>query len=183
VSALRRTAAWLGFAACALLAAVMLLPGLLGYHRYVITGDSMTGSYDRGSVLIAREVPTSQLRRGDVITYQPPSSAHHRGLITHRIASVSRDASGRPSFRTRGDANPALDPWKFVLDRPTQARAVAHVPYVGYAVGVLGMAKVRMLVIGLPAALIAFLALAGLWREAGEEARRQPAARTGGASA
>ena len=42
------------------LAALMLVPGLIGYQRYVITGGSMTGSIDRGSVVFDREVPVEQ---------------------------------------------------------------------------------------------------------------------------
>ena len=38
-------------AACLAFAGLMLLPGLLGYQRYVITSGSMTGTYDRGSIV------------------------------------------------------------------------------------------------------------------------------------
>ena len=64
----------------------MLLPALLGYQRYVITSGSMTGTYDRGSLVYDSVVPTSSLKVGDVITFGPPG---HAGLVTHRIHAMT----------------------------------------------------------------------------------------------
>ena len=151
--------------ACLSLAALMILPGLFGYERYVITSGSMTGTYDRGSVVFADVVPVSDLRVGDVITYTPPQGSGPDGLVTHRIVSIGRDQFGRPLFQTKGDANETADPWTFTLDEPTQARAVFDVPYVGYALSLLSIREARMTVIGIPALLIAFAVLAGFRRD------------------
>lgn len=150
----------------------MLLPALLGYHRYVITGDSMTGTYDRGSVLYSQEVPVEELREGDVITYVPPRSSSGN-LVTHRIISIRDTRDGERVLRTKGDANKTADPGRFTLDGPTQARASFAIPYLGYAYAALSVREVRMAVIGLPAALIALALLVGLWRQAGEDAERK----------
>lgn len=176
---LRKAASLLGLAACFALAACVLLPALLGYQRYVITSGSMTGTYDRGSIVYAEEVPTASLRVGDVITSRPPRPAGASGLVTHRIVWIGRDESGARAFRTKGDANPVPDPWRFTLDRPTQARAAFHVPYLGYALAALAIRPVRMLAIGLPALLIALAVLARLWSQAGAELRRRQAAALG----
>lgn len=173
---LKRTASAVGLAASLTLAAAILLPAALGYQRYVITGGSMTGTYDRGSIVYAREVPTASLRVGDVITYAPPPGAGPGGLVTHRIVWISRDRRGSRGFVTKGDANAVRDPWRFTLTRPSQARAVFDVPYVGYALAVLGVREVRMLLIGLPALLIALGTLVRLWQQAGELRRREAAA-------
>jgi signal peptidase I len=118
-------------------------------------------------------VPVAELRVGDVITYIPPAGAGPRHLVTHRIHSVDRDGSGRPVFRTKGDANRVADPWTFTLERPTQARARAGVPYAGFVLSALGRRDVRMAVIALPALLIALFTLGRLWRQLGVEARRR----------
>jgi signal peptidase I len=151
--------------ACLLLAALMILPGLFGFERYVITSGSMTGTYDRGSVVFADVVPVSDLRVGDVITYTPPPGSGPDGLVTHRIVSIGRDQFGRSLFQTKGDANETADPWTFTLDEPTQARAVFDAPYVGYVLSVLSIREARMVVIGIPALLIALAVLAGFRRE------------------
>jgi signal peptidase len=79
-------------------------------------------------------------------------------------------------FRTRGDANKTADPWTFVLPDKRQARVVAGIPSAGWALAGLAQREVRMLLVGLPAALIALFVMAGMWREAGREAEAQAAA-------
>jgi len=167
---------WLGAGAtvvCLLLAAILLIPAALGYQRYVIVSGSMTGTYDRGSIVFDKEVPVADLRVGDSITYQPPAGASPEELLTHRIVWIGQDKQGVETFRTKGDANETADPWTFTLDKPEQAKVAFSVPYVGYLLAALSIPIVRMLAIGIPAVLVAFLILAGIWRDAGEEARRR----------
>jgi signal peptidase len=164
---------WVGTLGLALVvgfAALMLLAPAFGYQRYVITGGSMTGSIDKGSVVFDKVVPVAQLRAGDVITFTPPPSSgvHHR--VTHRITFISHDPGGRPVFHTKGDANRAPDPWKFTLNQSTQPRASFHVPYVGYVLVGLSDRHIRTFLIGGPALAIAFLVLVTMWRQAGEDA-------------
>jgi signal peptidase I len=159
-----------GFVLCAaalVLALAVLVPALLGFQRYVITSGSMTGTYDRGSLVFDRVVATSSLREGDAITFRPPGQA---GLVTHRIVSVGT-VRGQRVFTTKGDANRTADVWGGLTLRGRQARVAFHVPYVGYGIAALGDRRARMVVIGLPALLIAISTLAGLWRDTSPEAR------------
>src|SRR5687767_12638304 len=80
------------------LAGALLALPLAGYHRYVITGGSMGGTIERGSVAWAEEVPVGDLRVGDVITYEPPRGAGPQGLVTHRIVAITRDGDGRREY-------------------------------------------------------------------------------------
>lgn len=166
---LRKALSALALTAGVALAALMLAPALLGYQRYVIVSGSMTGTVDQGSIVYAKAVPTDSLAVGDIITYAPPAGKSPTKLVTHRIAQITRDARGRRVFRTKGDANPTIDPWTFTLDAPTQARMRFHVPYAGYLFSALAVREVRMLLIGLPALLVALLTLVGFVREAREE--------------
>ena len=157
--------------------ALLIVPGLMGWQRYVIVSGSMTGTYDRGSLVFDEVVPTSTLKVGDVITYRPPAGSGPKGLVTHRIVKIFRDRkSGDRVFRTKGDANPAADPWRFLLADKRQARVVTGVPKLGFVLAALAERNIRMLIVGFPALLIAFFALAGLWRDAGREAEAQAAA-------
>jgi signal peptidase len=169
-SPLRRVGGGLLTAAAVALAAAVLAPALLGYQRYVITSGSMTGTYDRGSLVYDRVVPTASLRVGDVITYDPPAGAGPAGLVTHRIVSIVPQPGGARVFRTKGDANPVADPWTFTLTNRTQARAAFHLPYAGFALAALAERRLRMLFIGVPALLVALSVMARLWRETGETA-------------
>ena len=161
----RSALGWLTIASVLAVAAVMLIPALLGYGRYVVTGGSMTGTFDRGSIVFDRAVPVDDLRIGDVITYRPPPDAHVRGILTHRIVEVIRGPRGGRVFRTKGDFNASPDPWRFTLRARTQARVEGHVPYVGYALAVLGRRDLRMLLIGVPALLFGLAAAVRLWRD------------------
>ena len=169
-----RACSALVLAAGLLFGLLLVLPAALGWQRYVITSGSMTGTYDRGSLVLDEVVPVSELRAGDVITYRPPAGAGPEGLVTHRIAEISRDELGRRMFRTKGDANRSADPWTFALPKGEEARVRAGVPYAGFALAALGRRDLRMLIIGLPAGLIALMSIAGLWREAGIEAAAVP---------
>lgn len=141
-----------------------LVPSLLGYDRYVITGGSMAGTYDRGSLVFERQVPVDQLAVGDVITYVPPAGSGVPGLTTHRIIEVAPAPDGSRVFRTQGDANEDPDPWTFSLTAPTQPVAQFGVPHVGWVLIALADRTVRILVIGVPAGLIALASLVQLFR-------------------
>ena len=159
------------------LAAVLLVPALLGYDRYAILSGSMTGTYDTGSLVYAEQVAVGDLEKGDVITYAPPAGESTQALVTHRIVSITLGPDGRRVFRTKGDANAAADPWTFTLNDEQQAKVVFSLPYAGRALMALSDRELRMLLIGGPAVLIALLVLGGMVREArGGSREPEPAA-------
>jgi signal peptidase len=139
-----------------------LAPSALGYDRYVITGGSMTGTYDKGSVVFEKQVPVSDLAVGDVVTYLPPADSGVANLVTHRIVRIERAEGGGSLFRTQGDHNPQVDPWKFQLTGAEQPVVQFGVPHVGWVFIALADRNLRMLAIGGPATLIALIALGQL---------------------
>ena len=155
-------------------AGVMLVPAALGYHRYIILTGSMTGTYDPGSLVFDKPVPTSTLKVGDPITYAPPpgASPNHK-LVTHRIYKVLPGPDGRRADITKGDANPAPDPWKFMLPQSTQDKVRFHLPYAGYVFMFLSVRQYRTALIGIPALLMALWMVFGMWREGGDEIRKR----------
>lgn len=135
-----------------------IAPAAFGLERYVITGGSMSGTFEVGSVVFTRDQPVADLAVGDVVTYMPPAEAGSQDLVTHRIVAA-RDGRGEGRiFRTQGDANPDPDPWRFRLEADTQPVVVGSVPHAGHLLIALADPDVRRIVIGLPAALIALLA-------------------------
>lgn len=148
-----------------LLAASFLVPSALGLQRFVITGSSMDGTIDLGSVAFAEVVPVSDLEVGDIITYTPPPDTGIDHLVTHRIVSIH----GK-TFRTKGDAVPQRDPWRFELNAPVQARVKYSVPYAGYVFIALADRTTRIAVIGVPAGLITLMSFWQVIRQV----RRRP---------
>jgi signal peptidase len=152
-----RIGRWLVNTTCVLitlLAGAFILPTAFGLERYVITGSSMDGSIDVGSVVFSEVVPVSDLRVGDVITYMPPPDSGVDNLVTHRIVKIKGNV-----FRTKGDAVPQRDPWTFELTSASQARVKYTVPYVGHLLIALQDRAVRFGLIGLPAGLILLISL------------------------
>ena len=125
---------------------------------YVITGASMTGAIPKGAIAFDRQVPVAELQVGDVITFRPPGVS---GNVTHRIVAVDRDVDGRPVFRTKGDANQAIDPWRFTLDRLVQAKYAFNIPWIGYVLAAFTFRVVRTAI--LLAVGLVLLALTVTW--------------------
>lgn len=151
--------------------AAWLLPSAFAMERYVITGGSMTGAIDKGSIAFEKEVPVDELAVGDVITYQPPADAGTSDLVTHRIVSARLDENGNRVFRTKGDANAVVDPWEFGLTTDTQPVVDFAVPHAGHVFIALADREVRMALVGGPASLIALSAVV----ELAGNLRRRPA--------
>jgi signal peptidase I len=140
-----------------LLAVGFIVPAALGFQRYVITGSSMGGSLGVGAVAFEEVVPVNDLRVGDVITYQPPADSGIDHLVTHRIVSIQGDV-----YRTKGDANADTDPWTFQLTSTSQSRVSFAVPYLGYVFIALQDRLLRMILIGIPASVVALISLVQL---------------------
>ena len=159
-------------AAAVIFVLVIMVPALLGMQRYVITGGSMTGTISKGSVIYSRLTSVEQLKVGDIITFYPPG---YSAPVTHRIIGIDAGQDGKLVFRTKCDFNEVADPWKATLVEPRQARYVFHIPAIGYVLAALAIRPVRMILICLPALVIAVSLLWSLWKKAGDEVQRQEA--------
>lgn len=155
------------------LAALMVLPTLLGYERYVIVSGSMEPTIPVGSIVYDEVVPVEDLEVGDIITFVPPPEFGISDPVTHRIHSITvagddTGIAGQLVFQTKGDANSDVDDWQMTLDGSDQARVVRHLPYVGYVYIALSKPWVQLLLIGLPAlGIVVFVGLS-LWRISGQ---------------
>jgi signal peptidase I len=166
-SAPRRVAGWTFTTALVLVTLACLAwiaPTLFGFSRYVITGESMTGTIDKGSVVIEKPATVDELEvGGDIITYLPPPDSGTSSLVTHRIIKTEPAEGGGVLFTTQGDHNPQPDPWHFKLVDQEQPVVEYSVPYVGWVFIALADRSTRMLLIGIPASLVALHALGQLF--------------------
>jgi signal peptidase I len=105
---------------------LVLLPAVLGLQRYVVTDQSMDGSLGRGSVVLAREVPTADLEVGDVISFRAPEGGSDE-RVTRRIVAIEDGVA-----TTQADTTGSQDPWTVPLTRSSYARVWLGVPYLGY---------------------------------------------------
>lgn len=129
----RRVAvALLVMAPVALMVMLVLLPAVLALDRYVITDSSMDGSMGRGSVVLAREVPPTDLRVGDVISFTPPGESG-ADKVTRRITAIDHGVA-----TTQGDTAVRPDPWSLPLTDPAYSRTWVSLPWIGYPFAVDG---------------------------------------------
>lgn len=135
----RRTAERLvlAVAVAAALAAVGV-PRLAGATPYAVLTGSMSPAMPPGTLVVVRDVDPAQIGVGDVITFMP--YPHDLSVVTHRVIGVGFDGDGRTVFQTRGDANPAADPW-LVGPQQLVGRRWYFVPYLGYVTHLLDDAQ------------------------------------------
>lgn len=148
------------------------------WHAHPVLSGSMEPVLPTGSIAIMQEIPTSDLRVGDVITFGEPGKPDH--LITHRITSIT-EKDGRRLYETKGDANRVKDPWQVTLRGDASYRLSKELPYVGYAVAWLRQPDSRRwlhgtaALMGLWAVVQLFLPERTSWRREGRTTRSLPA--------
>lgn len=106
---------------------------VFGYRYYTVLTPSMMPAYSVGDVVIVKLANASDVREGDVITFNPSSDADT--YLTHRVTEVLPDyeGTGVTCFRTKGDANEDED--SFLLDSSRLIGTVSFaIPKVGYLV-------------------------------------------------
>jgi len=130
-----QAALWAVFAlVMVVLAAVVVLPRVLGAVPLAVLTSSMEPTLPPGTLVVSQPVETAQLRAGDVITFQPHSGDPM--LITHRIIALGYRADGELTFTTRGDNNSQPDS-PIVADQ-VMGKVIYNVPYVGYVTRAFG---------------------------------------------
>jgi signal peptidase len=77
---------------------------VLGMGSFIVTGGSMEPSIHKGSLVLVQPVSPSEIKLGDVITFQ-----QYGQTTTHRVISIGRNTAGL-IFKTQGDANTVADP-------------------------------------------------------------------------
>jgi signal peptidase I len=126
-----------GTAAVALVVVVLGMGSLLAVNLAGKFGDltfgmktgSMHPAINPGDLVVDRAVPVSSVHVGDIITARRPTD---HAPYSHRVQAIIHTASGI-EFRTKGDANPTIDPWVVSYPDGTAYRVVHVVHDGGYA--------------------------------------------------
>lgn len=112
-----------------ILAVAMAGARLVGLDIYAVLSGSMEPTYHTGSVIYVKKVKPEDLKVGEAITFAQSKDT----VVTHRIVEVVKDpkAPGGLKFRTKGDANTAVD-GQAVDARNVIGRPVFTIPLLGY---------------------------------------------------
>jgi signal peptidase len=157
---LKRTAGLLtGLAVLGAVAYVGLF--VAGYRPVVVYSGSMEPGLGVGALAFVEDIPSEQVRVGDVITFSDPYQPGR--LVTHRVVETVERPEGGLAYRTKGDANLDRDPWTIAL--PDGAGRLAFdVPYFGYALWYAKTREVRTGLILLVSGLVLVGLLRSIWR-------------------
>ena len=112
----------------ALIVLLVVVPRVVGGEPYTILTGSMTPLMPPGTVVVTKPVPFSEVRVGDVVTYQIKSG--EPAVVTHRVTAVDL-ADGTTTLRTQGDANSAADQ-ETVQEKQVRGVVWYWIPAVGY---------------------------------------------------
>lgn len=163
VSIWRRLAGLAGWAVVAVGVALALAiagPLAFGDRPHTVLTGSMEPAISPGDVVIDEGIPPTAARVGDVVTFRDPEDQGK--FLTHRVVGVRRDGS-HLWFITKGDANNTREHWRVAADGQI-GRVLYTVPWVGH-VAVLARTPLGwVLLVGIPALLVAAEELVRIWR-------------------
>ncbi len=126
-------------------------------HLLVVTSGSMAPTIATGDAVVAVDTPPEAIAAGDVIAFH---GYGRERLTTHRVIS-RHDVDGRLHFRTQGDANATPDA-DLAPAESVAGRVVLTLPAAGRPLLALTSPTARMLLLVLPAVVIAVLEIRDL---------------------
>jgi signal peptidase I len=132
-----------------------------GFRPVVVYSGSMAPALPVGSLVALRSTPAASVRVGDVITFRSPYDRDR--LVTHRVVGIA-ERHGARVYRTKGDANPAPDPWQIELPGEIGTPRFS-VPWAGYALLYASTREARQAAILAFAAMFLVSVLRRIWRQ------------------
>lgn len=147
-------------------------PRFLSYQTSTMLTGSMSPEINPGDVVVSVKMPVSELKVGDVITYNIPID--DRRVETHRVTSIKRDDAGVTAVTTKGDANPGPDPWTAVLSEDHVYTKAGVLPFLGDVIRALRQPIVQSVLLYGGCALLVVIVLTSIWGKPREPAPGTP---------
>ncbi len=79
------------------------LSEIFGHYIMTVQSESMTGTFEKGDIIICKKVDASTLEKDDIISFYYIVQ-DQRIVVTHRIVEVKTNEIGVKYFITQGDA-------------------------------------------------------------------------------
>lgn len=131
------------------------------YRTLTVLTGSMEPSIGSGAVVIVTPQSPSDIRVGQVLTYEAPIA--DRRVVTHRVIEV-REPGMHPVIVTKGDANSHADPWQARIQDPQVWRVRATVPMLGRLIQAMRSPLTRAVSVWILPFVLAGLWLRDQWR-------------------
>lgn len=140
--------------------ALAILTAVVHIHIMRVATPSMEPTIRAGDVVVVRQESAMDLDEGEVVVLPVPDAGG--AMYVHRLMSVRVD-EGQVIVTTKGDANPAPDPWELRIDSATVPLVIGQLPVPGVLARSGGAGLTRLLVVVL-LALIATPTLVSIIR-------------------
>ncbi len=85
------------------------VPSVLGFSVLQVQTGSMEPEIPVGGIVITFKVKPDSLKVGDIISFYSNDATISGKVNTHRIVEIKDSDSGERIFKTKGDANDAVD--------------------------------------------------------------------------
>ncbi|MEP9364602.1 signal peptidase I [Nocardioides sp. CN2-186] len=138
-------------------------PHVFGYRTATMLTGSMDPGITPGDVVVTMPKPASEVKVGDVVSYQIPVEDHR--VETHRVVKVIHRADGAIAIQTKGDANEARDPWTATIEGDTVWQMKAVVPQLGNVIHLLRSPAIQHGGFWVALAGLILLGLSSIWRK------------------
>src|SRR5690554_6414263 len=107
----------------------VVVPAIAGATPLTVLTSSMEPKLPPGTLVIVKPTKPTDIRVGDVITYQIESGKP--GVVTHRVTGISTSSAGSKTFTAKGDNNDVAD-GKPVEEVQIMGEVWYSVPWIGY---------------------------------------------------
>jgi len=134
-------------------------PTIFGHQIYIVRSNSMSPTFETGSLLLVKHVDTSSIQVNEIITFKEKNDSV---ATTHRVVKILNDNGLQ--FVTRGDANNVDDPMPVSADEVV-GRVVFWIPYIGYLLGFIRTKEGLLVFIIVPALIIIITQIISFIRE------------------
>ncbi|MBF0671097.1 MAG: signal peptidase I [Salinibacterium sp.] len=114
---------------------VIVVPAATGSTPLTVLTSSMEPSLPPGTLVIVKPAEASDIRVGEVMTYQLESGK--AVYVTHRVTEKSTSSNGEVTFTTKGDNNDVEDP-AAVQEVQILGEVWYSVPWIGYINNMVG---------------------------------------------
>jgi signal peptidase len=152
-------ATWVAWGLAIGLVTAVTLPIAFGMHPLTVLTGSMRPGIQPGDMVVDQPIPASDIRVGDIVTFQDP---HENRTITHRVRRIEI-SDGQARVITRGDANDTVEKWQIPATGKV-GRVEYMVPKIGFPVTWSHTRNGRLAMVSLPALLLTISALMRIWR-------------------
>ncbi len=129
----------------------------------------MSNIFKAGDLTITKEVPESEIKRGDIITFWDTA---HKTIITHRIEDITTDETGQKIYITKGDMNNAADE-EAVSYNQIEGKYVGNIKYIGNIILTLQKPTGLIIAFLIPVMICALVYRHGLKRKEIKDIRKE----------